>query len=560
MKIFKNNVPIFGFMLLLQVSPNSLAQFALYSDVRTTFAAYNGWDVPSVPPGGIWADENSGGLEADGTAIIVSAVARSHQASWANPNQIFAECDYRMQVGQYSSLLGGTPLASAAYSDCEFAFTLETASTVTMSLASDENGGAATNVIVNLTSDMGMDNSWPAGPRFTTTMLLPAGNYEMVAYAGDGAEDSSNPNFYSGYNSNGKLQLELDYGKCLNFPGPNGQNNFANLASDFADASTLTSAASVVTLAVVAATQPEADVAVAAVWTAKALGFTSGMDSLASLFYKWLSVDPPDTNFTVIPQPILPAWSPLTGTNGISVSLVYGWNQWLTNQVQQYVYAGTLYTCINRASGAQNAGNIYWENAQLAAASQYAVQLALLLDQEPGLRSNVVTQLDTTFTQLNNQGFPEIYLDVTNAEQVQSSIMSGVDFPALDGLADLSIDEGTVTNVETLLLTVDPDDCTGNFPQVLSTTDFDAAEHSTAESLRESSLVLLNAAQILGSRFRFDLPTEPGYNYSVQFNQNLAKPLGWITLFSTNATAVLLSFTNSPPAGAAAGFYRALLN
>jgi hypothetical protein len=75
-----------------------------------------------------------------------------------------------------------------------------------------------------------------------------------------------------------------------------------------------------------------------------------------------------------------------------------------------------------------------------------------------------------------------------------------------------------------------------------------------------SSLVLTNAAWLPTGAIRFDLTTTPGTAYTIQFNADLSQTTGWTPLLSTNASASLLSFTNSPPSGTKAGFYRAFHN
>jgi hypothetical protein len=76
-----------------------------------------------------------------------------------------------------------------------------------------------------------------------------------------------------------------------------------------------------------------------------------------------------------------------------------------------------------------------------------------------------------------------------------------------------------------------------------------------------SGLVLTNAAWLAGGSVRFDLTTTPGVTYTIEFNQDLSNPSGWTPLLTTGAaTNYLLAFTNSPPSGAKAGFYRALQN
>jgi hypothetical protein len=77
-------------------------------------------------------------------------------------------------------------------------------------------------------------------------------------------------------------------------------------------------------------------------------------------------------------------------------------------------------------------------------------------------------------------------------------------------------------------------------------------------SVATSALVLTNAALVPGGGVRFDLTTTPGTTYAIQFNPNLNNLSGWTPLLTTNALAGLVSFTNSPVSGTAAGYYRAL--
>jgi hypothetical protein len=122
------------------------------------------------------------------------------------------------------------------------------------------------------------------------------------------------------------------------------------------------------------------------------------------------------------------------------------------------------------------------------------------------------------------------------------------------------VDPGTITNIQYTLLTSDPGSMAGGFPGGLVNTNLDSTARTLAADMRNASLMLINASVLPGGQFRFDLPTEPGYAYTIQFSQNLADPAGWTTIFATNATTPLLSFTNTPAAGAPAGFYRASHN
>ena len=188
------------------------------------------------------------------------------------------------------------------------------------------------------------------------------------------------------------------------------------------------------------------------------------------------------------------------------------------------------------------------------AAVQFEAQLAGLLDQEPILRSNLVAQFETN-------GFTAITVSTNDALNLQIEISSnGLPSELLDELTALGTDAQTITNIEFALLTADPTNMAGSFPQSLTDTNLDSAARSLAANLRDASLTMINAAFLPTGQFRFDLPTEPGYGYTIGSSQNLADPASWTTIVSNIATSTLLSFTNAPPSGAPAIFYRASHN
>jgi hypothetical protein len=75
-----------------------------------------------------------------------------------------------------------------------------------------------------------------------------------------------------------------------------------------------------------------------------------------------------------------------------------------------------------------------------------------------------------------------------------------------------------------------------------------------------SAPVLTNTTRLSGGTIQFDLATTPGVTYTIQFNEDLNNSAGWSSLLTTDAVATSLTFTNTPPAGVNAGFYRAFHN
>lgn len=284
-----------------------------------------------------------------------------------------------------------------------------------------------------------------------------------------------------------------------------------------------------------------------------AIGLFAGgaIDYVTGQLFSVLAADPVDTNFTVVALPILPALNPVISGTNVTQAAADASNGWLTNQEEIFAYTTALNTSINRAQGAVAATNAFWEAAQMKAAVQYEAGLAGCLDQEPALRSNMVAQL-------LESGFPAI--TVTPAEVIsnQMNIAAGneLDTNFLAVLCELGANGATITNIEDEFMAQDPNAISGAFPQSLVNTNLDSAEFALAAGLRGSSLVLINLALLPTGQVRFDFPTEPGYNYTVQFNRGLADATEWTTLLATNATAGLVSFTNNPPIGSQAGFYR----
>jgi hypothetical protein len=265
-------------------------------------------------------------------------------------------------------------------------------------------------------------------------------------------------------------------------------------------------------------------------------------------------LDPLDTNYTVLAQEAMPELIPLAVGGGITQMEADDYNLWLTNLAQTAACDTALDASLDRAQGAASVSNSFWETAQMNAAVQFEAQLAGLLDQEPILRSDLVAQFETN-------GFTAITVSTNDALNLQIEISSnGLPSELLDELTALGTDAQTITNIEFALLTADPTNMAGSFPQSLTDTNLDSAARSLAANLRDASLTMINAAFLPTGQFRFDLPTEPGYGYTIGSSQNLADPASWTTIVSNIATSTLLSFTNAPPSGAPAIFYRASHN
>jgi hypothetical protein len=266
------------------------------------------------------------------------------------------------------------------------------------------------------------------------------------------------------------------------------------------------------------------------------------------------ALDPLDTNYTVVAQVALPSLTPLSVTSNITQAEAGAFNSWLTNLAWTAAYASAWSASADRAEGAAYARNAAWSSTQTGLTAQFGAQLASYLDQEPGLRSNVVARFQVG-------GFGVLTVTGSQVTSFQNQIASnGLPATVRAGLSSLGIDGAGITNILGGFLAASQSTLATNFPQSLINTNQDAAQHATAAALRDASLMLINAAALAGGKSRFDLPTEPGYTYTIQFTSKLSDHASWTTLLSTNASTALLSFTNTAGAGATAGYYRATHN
>jgi hypothetical protein len=270
--------------------------------------------------------------------------------------------------------------------------------------------------------------------------------------------------------------------------------------------------------------------------------------------YLELARDPADTNYTALAQAVVSPVIPLKAGSGITQPEADAFNAWSTNLAQSAGLSTALMNSVDRAQGAAYAGDSYWHLAQRNAAVQFEVQLATLKGQEPALRSNVVAQFVAG-------GFQGVTNTVDDAMNFQSEIATnGLPQVLLQGLTGLGLDGTAITNIQNELMVADPSTLAGSFPAMLAKTNWDSASLTLAAVLRASALVLINPALLPKGQFRFDLPTEPGYTYSIERTDNVAGPSGWATILTTNAATSLLSFTNTTGAvNTGAGYYRASL-
>jgi hypothetical protein len=168
-------------------------------------------------------------------------------------------------------------------------------------------------------------------------------------------------------------------------------------------------------------------------------------------------------------------------------------------------------------------------------------------------------------------GSSQDYISVTIHDSSNAAVLRSEDYGcpgALDGTdtsflipADTLVSNATYS-AEILfekVLTLDTNSIHGD-ALIAGLAAVTTATIATGASVAPPTFALTNFAWLPGGGLRFDFPTTPGTSYTIQFNQNLGNATGWSSLLTTDAATTSVAFTNSPPAGTPAGFYRAYAN
>ncbi len=111
------------------------------------------------------------------------------------------------------------------------------------------------------------------------------------------------------------------------------------------------------------------------------------------LIFRYVIDDPPDPNFNSIAQPSTYSMTPVGTSAEVTPQAAAATNALIPNMLSEFALGQVLYTAMNRASGAFNAGNASAQAAQLQAAQGFAGQLFTLTKALPTLLTNQATAL-----------------------------------------------------------------------------------------------------------------------------------------------------------------------
>lgn len=153
--------------------------------------------------------------------------------------------------------------------------------------------------------------------------------------------------------------------------------------------------------------------------------------------------EPPDPNFAEIYKPVIPNAPQVQAGGGVTQAEANSDNVLLRDSATLLAYSRAFYTSSNRATGAAQAGNSYWEKRQQQAAKSYGLVLAAKFD----TLSQHLSQMATVFT---NSGFTPVSLTLAQAQAAQQNIFAnGLPASEVSALSQLGLNSTEIQGFQT---------------------------------------------------------------------------------------------------------------
>jgi hypothetical protein len=196
-------------------------------------------------------------------------------------------------------------------------------------------------------------------------------------------------------------------------------------------------------------------------------GFCAGFATVTCIIAISLHIqadDPPDPNFMAIAEPVIPPFQSVTVANAGTQAAADAANALLANLSEVAALESALLTSNERAQGAAEAGDAFWRSEQMQAAAQFATELANRYEAQPML-------LAASRSTLEAAGLPSVVVSPADVSALQADIMAnGLPTLLTDALAETSLAgrADAVDALSTSILSVDPRDAAGSFPEMLT--------------------------------------------------------------------------------------------
>lgn len=195
-----------------------------------------------------------------------------------------------------------------------------------------------------------------------------------------------------------------------------------------------------------------------------------------------------DPNFKKIAKPVTRSLriQPITTADGFTQQSADALNALLKNLEKSAGLGRAIFISLNRADGARNAGDEFWELQQLEAAQKYSLQLGELTDAQPQLFANFANAY--TLSTL-----PRVQLTKANMLAFQKQLRTnGLPPEFTQTLTDLGADRAMQGKILQNLIGVDPKEVmalAGEFPNQFTKSSFKTTFRDTAQAFKEVMLV-----------------------------------------------------------------------
>jgi len=202
-----------------------------------------------------------------------------------------------------------------------------------------------------------------------------------------------------------------------------------------------------------------------------------------------IALDPSDPNFMQIVVVVIPTIPPAGPATGVPQTVIDAWNAVQENGAQVIGYEEALLTTLNRAAGANSAGNTFWLNQQLAEASILEGQLAPWL-------SRLASSLMTLQTALQVAG---INVQLTSSQVLNFEtqvVSSGIPPAELSFLQSIDNDPTFLTNAADLLLVQDINAVAGSVANLLAPPSLITLLNSFSQNTSDSLFQVRYAANL----------------------------------------------------------------
>jgi hypothetical protein len=210
-------------------------------------------------------------------------------------------------------------------------------------------------------------------------------------------------------------------------------------------------------------------------WTASVFGCDGPCNSVAAVAALLAAIsaaidrfDPPDPDFTVLATLSPPTFPPIVAGPGVTQAAVDAGNALLENQAQVIGLTDAWLASVERAAGAEAAGDGVWKTTQLEAAAQFSNQRAGLLSAYPAL----ATAAKSAF---QDGGFSNVSITAAEIAGFQADVaVNGLPSSFSDVLNSFSPQAFGVTRdvlrsiVQDSILAVNPTDAVKTFPDSLT--------------------------------------------------------------------------------------------